>query len=307
VIQTNRARAKRVLRTAGPGPTEVATEVLSFTRATAERSSGYPDLAAVASVVRLDQGLYALEIGGTPALPGQISGLALPAIQVSAPPGGRNPCVEIIGASGDAPSWIEHDGGTVVVKSPAGGGDVWVTAYGFPEHAVVPPHVEARRLDHPRSNGAAPGLLSTVTEPDEIRTEIVLHMERLGDRSFPGRGWVGNLGRKLRIEAFSIRPTETLAARDIEFKALGPNGRQTPWVTDAKLCGTRGRGLPLTGFAIRLAPHVGDSFDVIYEGAFFESGVAGPYRNGALCIPAMADDPLEAISVRVIRDAPQWG
>jgi Clostridial hydrophobic W len=305
VIQKNRARAKRALRTADPGPTEVATKVLSFTRAAAERALRYPHLAAVASVVRLDQGLYALEIGGTPALPGRISDLALPAIQVSAPPGGQNPCVEIIGTSGDVISWIRHDGGTVVVKSPAGGGEVWVTAYGLPEHAVVPPHVEARRLDHPRSNGAATGSLSTVPEPDEIRTEIVLHMERLGDRSFPGRGWVGNRGRKLRIEAFSIRPTETLAACDIEFKALGPNGRQTPWVTDAKLCGTRGQGLPLTGFAIRLAPHVGDSFDVIYEGAFFESGVAGPYRNGALCIPAIADDPLEAINVRVIRHAAQ--
>jgi hypothetical protein len=302
VIQKTRARAKRAPRTADMGPTEVATEVLSFTRATAGRTLGHPQLAAVASVVRLDQGLYALEIGGTPALPGQISGLALPAIQVSAAPSGQNPCIEIIGASGDVASWIGHDGGTVVVKSP---GEVWVTAYGLPERAVVLPHVEARRLDHPRSNGAAPGSLSIVTEPDEIRTEIVLHVERLGDRTFPGRGWVGNRGRKLRIEAFSIRPAETLAARDIEFKALGPNGRQTPWVTDAKLCGTRGRGLPLTGFAIRLAPHVGDSFDVIYEAAFFESGVAGPYRNGALCIPAIADDPLEAISVRVIRHAAQ--
>jgi len=42
---------------------------------------------------------------------------------------------------------------------------------------------------------------------------------------------------------------------------------------------------------------------VIYEGAFFESGLAGPYRNGARCIPAIADDPLEAINVRVIRHA----
>jgi hypothetical protein len=82
---------------------------------------------------------------------------------------------------------------------------------------------------------------------------------------------------------------------------LGPKGRQTPWVTDAKLCGTRGQGLPLTGFAIRLAPHVAERFDVVYQGAFFESGVAGPHRNGELCIPPITDDPLEAINVRMIR------
>jgi hypothetical protein len=94
-----------------------------------------------------------------------------------------------------------------------------------------------------------------------------------------------------------------LLARDIEFKALGPKGRQTPWVTDAKLCGTRGQGLPLTGFAIRLAPHAAERFDVVYQGAFFESGVVGPHRNGELCVPPITDDPLEAINVRVIRRA----
>jgi hypothetical protein len=287
VTEKNRATRKRAHRTA--------------TEATAERTTGYPHLAAVASIVRLDQGLYALEIDGTSLPSGQIAGSTLPAIQVSAPPGSGDACVEIIGTSGDAASWIGHDGGTVVVKSPVGGGDVWVTAYGLPEHTLVPPHVEARRLDRPRSNGAAPGSPVVVTEPAEIGTEIVLHVERLGDRRFSGQGWVGNRGRKLRIEAFSIRPTETLTAGDIEFKGSGPNGRETPWVTDAKLCGTRGQRLPLTGFAVRLAPHVGDRFDVVYEGAFFESGVIGPYRNGELCLPAVVDDPLEAINVRVIR------
>ena len=125
-------------------------------------------------------------------------------------------------------------------------------------------------------------------------------MERLGDRRFPGEGWAGNRGKKLRIEAFSIRPVDTLLARDIEFKALGPKGRQTPWVTDAKLCGTRGQGLPLTGFAIRLAPHVAERFEVVYQGSFFESGIVGPHRDGELCIPPITDDPLEAINVRLI-------
>jgi hypothetical protein len=56
---------------------------------------------------------------------------------------------------------------------------------------------------------------------------------------------------------------------------------------------------------VRLAPHLGHRFDVAYEGAFFESGIAGPFRNGELCIPRLADDPLEAINVRVIRRAGQ--
>jgi Clostridial hydrophobic W len=156
-----------------------------------------------------------------------------------------------------------------------------------------------RRLDRPRSSGEALGRAAA----DDIQTELILHVERLGDQRVLGRGWVGSRGQKRRIEAFSIRPTEILAPGDVEYRALGPDGRQTSWVTDGKLCGTRGRGLPLTGFAIRLTPTVSKAFDVTYQGAFFESGIVGPARDGEFCIPRFTDDPLEAINLRLIRSA----
>ena len=256
---------------------------------------------AVANLVALEQGLYALEIGANPGMLGQVSSLQVPAVHVSALRNERERSAEIIGTSGRGDGWLDREGGTVIVKSPAGGAHVLLTVYGLPAQAVSVPDIQVRRLDRPRSNGAAPRSPDPADEPAEIRSEIVLHVERLGDRRFPGEGWAGNRGKKLRIEAFSIRPVDTLLARDIEFKALGPKGRQTPWVTDAKLCGTRGQGLPLTGFAIRLAPHIAERFDVVYQGAFFESGVVGPHRNGELCISPISDDPLEAINVRLIR------
>ncbi len=252
-----------------------------------------------ANLVALEQGLYALEIGASPCTLGKVSSFQLPAVHVSALRNEPEESAEIIATSGHGDSWLDREGGTVIVKSPAGGAHVLVTAYGLPAQAVSVPVIQVRRLDRPRSNGAAPRSPDPAAE--EIRSEIVLHVERLGDRRFPGEGWAGNRGQKLRIEAFSIRPVDTLLARDIEFKALGPKGRQTPWVTDAKLCGTRGQGLPLTGFAIRLAPHAAEQFDVVYQGSFFESGVAGPHRNGELCMPPITDDPLEAINVRLIR------
>src|SRR5439155_14017597 len=142
-----------------------------------------------------EQGLYALEIAGTTGRRGEMSGAPLPVIQVSSPPGERTSNVEIIGASSDAASWVGRDGGTVVVKSPPGGGNVWVTAFGRPEDALVPPRVEPRPLDRRQSNAAMPGPLAVLTGADEIRTEIVLHVERLGDRRFSGKGWVGSRGR----------------------------------------------------------------------------------------------------------------
>ena len=274
-----------------------------------ERTLGRSDQpSTMANIVALEQGLYALEIGESLGMLGQVSCLQVPAVHVSALWSERERSAEIIDSSGRGDSWLDREGGAVIVKSPAGGAHVLVTAYGLPAQTVTVPEIQVRRLDRPRSNRAAPRSPDPAgypaDEPEEIRTEIVLHVERLGDRRFSGEGWAGNRGKKLRIEAFSIRPVDTLLARDIEFKALGPKGRQTPWVTDAKLCGTRGQGLPLTGFGIRLTPHVAERLDVVYQGAFFESGVVGPHRNGELCIPPIADDPLEAINVRLIRRSP---
>jgi len=274
---------------------ESAEAIQETTVATSDQPS------AMAKLVALEQGLYALEIDESLSLQGEVSGLQVPSVQVSAPRGDRDRGAEIFGISGHGDTWFDRAGGTVIVQSPPGGAYVLVTAYGLPAQVVSVPDIRVRRIDRPRLNGAAARSADPAEEPEEVRSEIVLHMERLGDRRFPAEGWVGNRGKRLRIEAFSIRPVDTLLARDIEFKALGPKGRQTPWVTDAKLCGTRGQGLPLTGFAIRLAPHAAERFDVVYQGAFFESGVAGPSRNGELCTPPIGDDPLEAINVRLIR------
>jgi hypothetical protein len=269
----------------------------------AKTGPGIKGPSVAASLVPLDQGLYALEIAESRCPQARGSGLQFPFMQISAPLSGQDKSVEIIDVSGRGEPWLGHQGGTVVVKAPPGGGHVLVTAYGLPAQVVSVPEIEVRRLDRSRPKGGILRVADGAGESEEVRTEIVLHIERLGDRRFPGQGWVGDRGKKLRIEAFSIRPVNALLARDIEFKALGPKRRQTPWVTDAKLCGTRGQGLPLTGFAVRLAPHVGEHFDVVYEGAFFESGVIGPNRNGELCVPPIADDPLEAMNLRLIRRA----
>lgn len=134
----------------------------------------------------------------------------------------------------------------------------------------------------------------------EVGTEIVVHIEREGDCRYREAGWIGKPGERRYIEAFGIRPLEALAAADIEYKAFGPNGRQTPWVSNAMLCGTRDHNLPLTGFAIRLAPYLRDRFEVVYEGAFVAGGVIGPSRNGEPCLAAILDDRLEAMRVRLL-------
>jgi hypothetical protein len=93
---------------------------------------------------------------------------------------------------------------------------------------------------------------------------------------------------------------ERLSPADMEFKGFLPNGTETQWVRGGVLCGTRGRRLPLTGFAVRVVPHLADRFEVTYQGSFFMSGISAVHRNGEPCRAQTGDDPLEAMSVRLV-------
>jgi hypothetical protein len=274
---------------------------------TAAQAFGREDgaIGARSRLITLEEGVHALSFA--PVAPtGEAGGIKFPAIQVSAPLSDNYDIVEIVTGSGDLPEWCDAGGGVVVVKVLAGGGVVLVTTFG-PTMATEAVDVEIRRLGPGAppptpAQAAAAQAAAPQSEPvtGPLRSEVVLHIEREGDRRFEAAGWAGTRGQRRRVEAFAVRPIETLTPSDVEYKAFGPNGRETPWVSNAKLCGTRGRGLPLTGFAVRLAAHLHDRFDVVYEGAFFESGVIGTMRNGEPCVPSVKDDPLEAINLRVV-------
>jgi hypothetical protein len=261
-------------------------------------------------LIRVDEGLYALRIGEIGGASGSASGLTVPAAQVSVPFGEDGRGVEIVASFPRRGNWIGREGGTVILRSPAAGGQVVVTAYGTAgEDHAEGLAVDLHRLDGPdglagEPAGAAGPRAAGLTGTRDVATEILLHIERLGDRLFPGRGWVGALGRRMRIEGFSIRPIEQLAPNELEMKGFLPNGGETPWVPGGTLCGTRGRGLPLIGFALRIVPHRADRFDVVYQGSFFSGGISEQLRNGSPC-RAGADDPLEAINVRLIERVPE--
>ncbi len=269
-----------------------------------------PPSVAVTTVrmLRVDEGLYALRIGAIAGNPTEIAGMVLPVAQVSAPFSEDGNGVEIIASFPRKGPWLDKAGGTVILRSPTGGGLVIVTVYGGSEQTSEL-SLDLQRLDGQRDGVAEAG--QTVAQPTagsapaaaearDVPTEILLHIERAGDRLFPGRGWVGALGRRMRIEAFSIRPLERLVPADIEMKGFLPNGGETPWIPGGVLCGTRGRGLPLIGFAVRVAPQRAERFEVTYQGSFFAGGISQVHQNGAPCRAATADDPLEAINVRLI-------
>ncbi|MBV8122194.1 MAG: hypothetical protein JO081_19915 [Alphaproteobacteria bacterium] len=257
------------------------------------------DIAAHARMVRLEPGLYALDVAA--AIDGGDEGgeITLPAVHVSTPPSQRDSRAEIFGSGSKDTCWLGVENGTVIIRAPDTGGYVLITTYEDAHRPSSPREIVVRRIE---SRAPAPVRSQVLAAPPQnIAIEVHLHIEGVGDLRIPAEGWIGSLGRKVRLEAFGIRPLEALSASDIEYKAYGPNGLETPWISDGKLCGTRGRSLALTGFAVRLVAHQSHRFGVEYQGAFFESGIGGPVRDGRPCIARIADDPLEAITLRIFR------
>jgi DNA end-binding protein Ku len=178
-----------------------------------------------------------------------------------------------------------------------------------PEPAPPPPEPEPEPAAAARSQEPEPAMppapepesaLAEAEAPHDLGAEILLHIMGLGDRRYVEPGWAGNPGSKRQIEALSIRPRDSLAPSAIEFRVFAQEGRATAWVSNGNYAGTRGRNLPLTGFAVRPTSELGERLEIAYEGSFFEGGVVGPKRNGELCVSPVADDPLEAVRVTII-------
>lgn len=271
-------------------------------------------LPVATSVVRLDPGLYAVEItaeptaedGGTP---------RPPLVWLAQAPSGPGPRLDLLTVGGSGDQWLDDTDKIVAVRSPASGSILMATAFGSPDRPPVSPSIIVRPLAEAapqiqvraappamaQARPATPAPMPVIRAPAEIRIEVTAHIERVGDRAFPGSTWVGTPGAQQRVEGFSIRPLQELQPSEIEYKALHPGGVETEWLPGPQFCGTRGQSLPITGFAIRIAPHVQDQFSVIYQAAFFRSGITEPRRNGAPCLPRLHGDALEAINIRIVQ------
>jgi hypothetical protein len=135
-----------------------------------------------------------------------------------------------------------------------------------------------------------------------LPVRVTLHVRARGNMTFTSEPWAGRVAPGLWLEAFAVSPLESVAAGEIEYKGLTGSGFETPWTSDDQPCGTQGMSVPLVGFALRLkATPATLAYDCEYSG-YFQSGLTvGPLRNGAPCRSTVANDPLEGIQVRIVK------
>jgi GT2 family glycosyltransferase len=290
-------------------------------------------LSASVQILPLSAGLYLFSVKAAAAAQDKGSGqLRLPATHVGLGPGVRSDQVEFIAGPTTDGAWlfakedclvikVNGAGATLVLISVRGPGgealsikverlDGRVEAAAAAPPAIAP--AAGMRLPaatSKTSNGHAKGApaskpksgkISAADGAEPLPLQISAHIRTRGDMTFSEVPWAGRVAPGLWIESFSVRPLARFGPQDIEYKGLTGSGFETPWLSDATMCGTKGMSVPLVGFAIRLKPgREAAAFDCEYSG-YFKSGVSvGPLRNGAPCRSTVANDPLEGIQVHI--------
>ncbi len=244
-------------------------------------------ISATTQALTLPAGFYAVTVkrGGVPAQPGRFP---LPSVQLVIPPDGNSPAaVEIL--SSQPGNWLTKASDTLLIKISAEA-SVLLTSYKNAAMAGDSLEIEVTRIDATASPAAAGAGISPVAVP---KADVVAHIQMEGDQTFPGGSWVGGRGTNRWVEAFGVVPVHGLAAEDIEYKGLTATGVETPWTSGGTLCGTRGQGTPLLGFAARLRGNAAERFDCLYEAVFIGGSRSALCRNGAPCRSDVLGAPLE--------------
>jgi hypothetical protein len=292
-------------------------------------ASGQPAPHVAARLVPLDPGLYAFSLAAETGWREQLAGLALPAVHICAPPR-QDRTILITDSFGRAGSWLGGRHKVLFVKSPPGGGAALVTGYLTRASAGLPLALDIRRLSppgppmlaaegaerEPRGRASTPlapvmtlrmgDTVAAERSPPRIGLDVIAHIRGRGDVRFPDTPWVGRLGPGLWIEGFVILPRTQSVAAAIEYKGLNASGAETPWIAGGTLCGNRGGGIPLIGFAVRQkAVPGGVALDCEYTGYFQSGAMVGPARNGAPCRSTIDRDALEGIQLRITPRPPR--
>lgn len=256
------------------------------------------ELEASAKILTLPVGVFAFTVqGAASTIP---SGeLAVPALQLGVAPMKSRGSVEFLPGAATLDRWLTRNSDTIIVRISGDSVSLLLTSVRSPGSSVLtinvqridtePQAVTPEFLGSQAATGGAGGVL---------QAQILAHIENFGDIYF-NRGWAGFIGQKLCIEAFAILSIGQLEPDSVEYCGVTADGFQTPWLSNQILCGSRGRGMPLTGYAIRLKPDIADRYDCSYSGKFVSGSTLGPFRNGDLCRSDVAGDSLEGIELRV--------
>lgn len=299
----------------------------------------FPGLTANVEVLPLVRGLYQISvISGSPERIGDEQEITVPAIQLGVGPGVPDGSVEFLYGPRTEGTWLSQPRDMLIMKVKSASTLITMTTMRLAHQA--PLEVEMKRLDGtnptPRSEEqrqpaqearpqamlpsalapqpARPPAVSapignpTVPPPAWYRSKslpltVVTHVQNRGDINSSEAQWAGAPGQGLSIEAIQILPVEGYSSDAIEYKTVAVSGAESHWVTGGAPSGSRGMGLPLAGFAVRVNPQSSAGLACEYGAMMVSGSTIGPFRDGATCRSPDPRDPIGAVWISVYEAA----
>jgi hypothetical protein len=252
------------------------------------------ELSASVQVLSLPAGTYVLTVRGSTNADASPEGLILPALQVGLAPATSSAVVEFLGRADTLDRWLARSGDMIIAKISGGSASLMLTSVRLPNSPTL--SIDLRPLEA-QPYPADSDLEAETTASGLLTTHVIAHIQNVGDVHFRDT-WAGCIER-LWIEGFSIVSLGDLPSDAGEYCCVTADGFQTPWLSNQLLCGSRGRGMPIVAYAIRLKPEIAQRYECTYVGKFVSGSTYGPFRNGDLCRSEMSGDPLWGIEVRV--------
>jgi hypothetical protein len=231
-------------------------------------------------VFALSAGLYVIRHMGLRSGAAPAGGAASFAIAFCPTPG----AVTFLGEGAGEIAYLRRAGEAVALRVGARGANIHVAEIAPAGASGATIIITVGRLDPPLQAPQPRGPLT-----------ILAHVQNLGDRMFAAEDWAGGRDAHNAVEGFAINWTQRPQGIEIECATNASDGAPV-WRPAGTFMGTRGHGVPLTGFALRLnGPNAGQ-YTLDYRGRFADGSEAAA-QPGEFCHGPTGKEALIALRV----------
>jgi hypothetical protein len=132
----------------------------------------------------------------------------------------------------------------------------------------------------------------------DLVSEVVAHIQNVGDVEGKFGDWIGDRHSGRWIEGFRITPPQNVASEELLYRVVLGRDQLSPWSPSGSFCGSEGLALPLRGLCLTLRGQAAANYQCSYAATFVDGSMAGLTPGGQICAAATFA-PLEAFQINL--------
>ncbi len=142
--------------------------------------------------------------------------------------------------------------------------------------------------------------VTSILTPAAIAAPLsfLAHLANRGDTAFAQNSWAGGPDSPAGVEGMQIVAEDGVSALEMQVLVGSRPPRWSEWVGAGQYAGTRGHGLPLLGFRLRVKPEA-HGIEIAAEALFLGALVASQRGRHVEFVSASGVDPLIGVKIGI--------